>query len=57
MKNFKEYMNMYDYNYLLELLHKEIYEYASMDWYDSDEIDDDYIWDFLYKNLLENKNK
>ena len=52
MKKFQEYMKMYDYDYLIELLHKEIYEYALLDWYDENSIDDDYIWDFLYNNLL-----
>lgn len=52
MKNFKEYMKMYDYDYLIELLHRTIYEYALQDWYDENNIDDDYIWDFLYNNLL-----
>lgn len=56
MKNFKEYMKMYDYDYLIELLHRTIYEYAIMDGYDENDIDDDYIWDFLYNNLLKNEN-
>lgn len=56
MENFKKYMEMYDKDYLLEILHRNIYEYAIMDGYDENDIDDDYIWDFLYNNLLKKWN-
>jgi len=48
-------MEMYNVDYLMEILHRNIYEYALMDGYDEKDIDDDFIRDFLYNKLQERR--
>ena len=50
-KPFTEYIQMYDQEYIFDILHRTMYEYAIMDDYNEEEIDDNAIRDFLYDNL------